>query len=117
VRLSAFLRSENVVEGAGLWMRVDGVFGRLAFDGMTDRLVRGTTAWRRHQLVLDVPDESTVISFGLMLMGDLRGKVWIDDTKLEVVTRDEPLTQSASAPTSSVLESFPERPVNLGLEL
>jgi serine/threonine protein kinase len=116
VRLSAFLRSENVWEGAALWMSIDGIDGRLAFDGMKNRLVRGTTDWRRYEIVLDVPEESTALSFGLLLIGGSRGKAWIDDVTLEMVSNDEPVTEAEYAPARNV-PKIPALPVNQGLEL
>jgi hypothetical protein len=69
VHLSAFLRSESVHGGAGLWMSVYGLSRTLSADAMENRLIKGTTAWKRYDIVLEVPDESTGISFGLMLYG------------------------------------------------
>src|SRR5690349_19305814 len=41
VRLSGYLRSENVLGGAALWMRVDGLRGTLGFNGMEHRWFAG----------------------------------------------------------------------------
>lgn len=44
IRLTGYLKTENITEGfAGLWMRVDGPNGALAFDNMQSRGVTGTT--------------------------------------------------------------------------
>jgi hypothetical protein len=115
LRLSAFLRSEDVWEGAALWMSIDGIDGRLAFDGMKNRLVRGTTEWRQYHIVLDVAEESTAISFGLLLIGGNRGKAWIDDLKLEAVSSDEPVTEAVYAPATRA-PRIPAVPINLDLE-
>jgi hypothetical protein len=120
VRLSAFLRSENVLGNAALWMQVHGFSGTLAFDGMNERLIRGTTGWRRYEIVLDVPQESTGISFGLMLQGGFPGQVrggsaWIDDIELDIVTTEVPVTRSGSAPAEDS-PRLHERPMNLDLE-
>jgi hypothetical protein len=92
VRLSGWLRSEDVSSGwGGLWVRVDGAGSRtLAFDNMYRRGVHGTTEWRAYAVVLDVPDEATGIAFGALLAGG--GTLWVDDLKFEVVGKDIPTT-------------------------
>src|SRR5262245_21787155 len=78
VRFSADVRSENVDSGwAGLWFRVDGAkFGEsLAFDNMQGRPIKGTTDWKRVEVVLDVPDNAVGLAFGILLAGD--GEVWM----------------------------------------
>jgi hypothetical protein len=92
VRLSGWLRSENVNTGwGGLWMRVDGPRSQtLAFDNMYRRGVHGTTEWRAYAVVLDVPDAATGIAFGALLSGD--GTLWVDDLTFEVVGKDIPTT-------------------------
>jgi len=77
MRFTAVVKSEDVGEWAGLWMRVDGQ-GKgesLRFDNMQGRPIKGSTDWQRYQVVLDVPEESTGIAFGILLDG--KGKVWI----------------------------------------
>src|SRR5512140_278762 len=59
VRLSAWVKSESVGDWAGVWMRVDGPAGRsLAFDNMQTRPIKGTSDWKRYDVVLDVPAEA-----------------------------------------------------------
>src|ERR1039458_9367683 len=82
VRFSAFVKSERIEplgteEGyAGLWMRIgEAVKGEttkaLAFDSMHSEGgdIKGTTAWRYHAIVLDVPDAATVVWIGIELNG------------------------------------------------
>jgi hypothetical protein len=90
VRLSAYVRAERVTDHAGLWMRVDGASYSLQFDNMTDRSIKGTSDWNEYEVVLDVPEESLSITFGILLKGG--GQVWADDFKLEVVGLDVPST-------------------------
>lgn len=91
VRLSSFIKTDSVGEGAHFWLRVDAVGGIRAFDAMEKTPIRGTTDWRKYELVLDVPDDSISISYGLLLMGPL-GKAWLDDLNLDVVTGQVPIT-------------------------
>jgi hypothetical protein len=47
IRFSGYVRSKEVMDWAGLWLRVDGSNGgeMLAFDNMQDRPIKGTTDW------------------------------------------------------------------------
>jgi len=96
VRMSASVRAEKIDGWAGLWMRVDGE-GKdnysLSFDNMQTRPIRGTVAWKRYEIVLDIPENSKSMSFGILLSG--AGQAWLDDFKFEVVTKDVPLTGTA----------------------
>ncbi|MGD2115154.1 MAG: hypothetical protein PVG07_08875 [Acidobacteriota bacterium] len=90
LRLGAWVRTEDVTGWAGIYLRVDGRHrtdgpGRelLAVDNMRNRPIRGTSGWRRHDVVLDVPDEAVVVAFGTFLMG--AGTLRVDDFELELV--------------------------------
>lgn len=94
VRLRASLKADEVSDWAGLWMRIDKSSGEtsqiLAFDNMSDRRLKGTTAWQDCQVVLDVPAEATNIYFGVTLGGS--GKISISDVSFESVDQDVPTT-------------------------
>ena len=45
LELRGFLRTEDVSDFAGLWMREDGDAGSVAFDNMQRRQLKGTTEW------------------------------------------------------------------------
>jgi len=108
VRLSGYVRSQDVKDWAGLWLRVDGLKGEvLGFDNMQDRAVKGNTDWTRYEIVLDVPEASQQIAFGLLLSGT--GQVWLDDMKMEVVGKDVPVTGKKSS-------EEPSAPRNLDFE-
>ncbi|MCU6707740.1 AraC family transcriptional regulator [Paenibacillus sp. J5C_2022] len=86
VRLSAFIRTEDVKYFAGLWMRIDNASGdTLQFDNMSDRPIVGSHTWNQYSCVLDVPEDSATISFGVLLTGS--GKVWMDGFAFEKVDR------------------------------
>jgi hypothetical protein len=104
VRLSAYVKSEKVQTGwAGLWFRVDGGDKTLGFDNMQQRPLKGTTDWKRVEIVLDVPEDATGLAYGLLLDGD--GEAWMDDLKFEVVKLDVTVT-------GSLLPSGPPRNLN-----
>lgn len=109
VRLSGEMKSADVEQWACFWMRVDGPEqGKsLAFDNMYDRAVKGTTDWQRYEIVLDVPEEATLIAYGLLISGT--GKIWADDLRLEIVGDDVPSTDRK---TASILKA----PTNLDFD-
>jgi hypothetical protein len=90
LRFSAAVKSEGIQGWAGLWMRVDGIQKgpTLSFDNMEDRPIQGTTDWQNYAIVLDVPEESMNISFGILLTG--KGQLWFNAPHLEEVGDDVP---------------------------
>ncbi|WP_201261955.1 helix-turn-helix domain-containing protein [Metasolibacillus fluoroglycofenilyticus] len=84
IRLSGFLKTKDVGLFASMWMRVDNASGDVVqFDNMSNRPIKGTTNWSRYSIVLDVPKDSSIISFGIILSG--RGQVWVDQLAFEEV--------------------------------
>jgi hypothetical protein len=106
VRLRAWVKSEDVADWAGVWMRLDKEQTMVAFDNMQDRPIKGTQSWKMYDVVLDVPQNSTGISFGILLSGT--GEVWLNDVVFESVTNEVPAT--ATLPHS---QERPNNPVNL----
>jgi len=89
-KLSARMRTDGAHK-AQMWMRVDGPDNAMkAFDNMDDRPVSGTTAWKRYEIVLDVPQDSVGVAFGFFLFGS--GQVWADDFRFERVSANTPVT-------------------------
>ena len=109
IRLTGYIKSENVTGRSGMWMRIDGVGGKqLEFDNMQNRAVRGTTDWKQYSIVLDVPDNSASINFGVLVGGD--GEVWFDDLKLEEVGKDVAVTNLIKE------RKLPDTPSNMDFE-
>ncbi len=100
LRFSAVVKAEEVEGMAGLWMRVDDAKSTiLGFDNMSNRPIRGTIDWQGYEVVLDVPQESESVAFGILLQG--AGQVWINDIQLTEVDLDVPVSSYAeSAPTN-----------------
>ncbi len=96
IKMTGYLKTKDVKDWAGFWLRVDGEKGEnsLAFDNMkngkTDRAVRGTTNWKQYEIVLDVSEKATNISFGALLSGT--GQVWFDKIDFEIVSHSIPTT-------------------------
>jgi hypothetical protein len=83
VRYSAYIKTEGVTRGyAGLWWRVDGTSGVLAFDNMSGRGVTGSRDWSRYTIDLPVDAAVRNINFGMLLTGD--GTAWFDDVTIEL---------------------------------
>jgi len=87
VHYSGYIKTKDITRGwAGLWWRVDGKMGVLAFDNMEDRGARGTTDWKRYEIDLPVAADVTNINFGALHTGD--GSAWFDG--LEVTLDGKP---------------------------
>lgn len=89
-------------------MRVDGKAGQspLAFDNMQERPIKGTTAWRNYEVVLDVKADAIAIAFGILMDGP--GTVWMNSAKIEEVPDSIPITDNLKAPKPG--------PTNLGFD-
>ncbi len=87
VRMSAYVKSENVGKWAGLWLRVDQLDSQrpLSFDNMESRPIKGTTIWKKYEIVLDVPGNASLIAFGALLDGT--GQIWFDNITFEIVDK------------------------------
>ncbi|MBD7938289.1 helix-turn-helix transcriptional regulator [Cytobacillus sp. Sa5YUA1] len=105
MKLTCYIKTEDV-EKCGAWMRVDDNNGdMLQFDNMDNRPIAGTNGWNQYTIVLDVPEESMSIHFGVLLIG--KGKVWMDGFQLVEVSEHVPTTNL------SFQESLPKEPQNL----
>lgn len=118
LRLSAFVKAKDVDDWSGLWMRVDGKDKTgLAFDNMQERAIKGTSDWKRYEIVLDIPADAEEIYFGILLAG--KGQVWIDDVNFAVVGNDVKTTGRELEPQKTDRElskDLPKRPKNLDFE-
>ena len=110
IRLSAWLKSSDVKDWAGLWMRVDGSAQRsLAFDNMQNRPLKGTMDWARYDVVLDVPEQAVGVYFGVLVYG--AGNLWLDDVQLGIVDQSVPVTDLMTGSGKK-----PKAPVNSDFE-
>ncbi|MEM8807610.1 MAG: hypothetical protein AAGF01_16445 [Cyanobacteria bacterium P01_G01_bin.38] len=110
LKLSSYLKTEAVKTWAGLWMRVEGFENQiLSFDNMQNRSITGTTPWTEHAVVLDVPDTSKRIAFGVLLAGS--GQVWCTRFQFDTVGPDIPTTGLET------VSQLPDQPTNLDFEI
>jgi len=82
LELFGYLRTENVSDFAGLWMREDDDGGSVAFDNMQRRQLKGTNEWAEYSIVLPLNKTAKRLAFGILASG--AGKVWADDLRLLV---------------------------------
>jgi erythromycin esterase-like protein len=84
IRVTGYIRTENVSGYAGLWWRVDGASktGTLAFANLGDGAPKGTTDWKQYELEIPVVENATAIWFGQLLAGN--GTAWFDNLKVEL---------------------------------
>lgn len=89
VRLRAQLHGTGQSQ-VQLWMRADTALRAAAFDNMSDRPLRGQFAWQAAEVVLDIPAESKLLSFGYLQAG--KGEAEATAFALEIVPRSVPVT-------------------------
>ncbi|MBO2010623.1 S41 family peptidase [Hymenobacter negativus] len=95
VKLTGYLKTENVREGfAGLWLRVDGENGTLAFDNMQKQALHGTLDWQPYTIELPLGDKAETVLLGGLLPA--LGTMWIDQLSLTV--DGQPLAQAPLRP-------------------
>lgn len=113
VRMSGFLKSKDVAEYAGFWMRVDaaGAKDPLSFDNMSDRPIFGTNEWKKYEIVLDVPENASIIAYGILVSG--KGQIWFDNISFEIVDTTVPVTGKLLEQRKN---TTPEEPQNLNFE-
>jgi hypothetical protein len=113
VNFSAYIKTSDVEQGAGLWFRVDDAEGNvLSFENMQSRPIIGTTDWKKYNIVLDVPNKSARLLYGVLLYQT--GMVWIDKVSFSKI---EPLKSDTSEIIAFSEEiKVNKKPFNLGFE-
>ncbi len=109
IRLSGFIKSKDVDGFCGFWLRIDNSLGDvLQFDNMSNRPIVGNTEWNHYAIILDIPESSASISFGVLLSGN--GQVWIDELKFDEVDKTIPTTNI------DITQELLDEPTNLSFE-
>jgi hypothetical protein len=101
VRFSGYVKSNQLDNWAGLWMRIDEGSVTAAFDNMYQRSIQGTTDWTPYSVVLDIPRNSTGINIGILMNGN--GEVWLSGITFEVVDTQTQVTATTSSAEPSNL--------------
>lgn len=109
LQLSGYIKSEDINGWSGMWMRIDGENNeQLGFDNMQSRTIKGTTDWKKYEIVLDIPLRSKSINYGVLLGG--QGEVWFDNFQLEEVDKSVQVTSLRKG------NKLPNKPINLDFE-
>jgi len=84
IKISAFLRGENLSDKARLFILIskDGKHLKRADGGIVV-----SSDWKHDSVVADIEDGSTFM-YGLSMSG--KGQAWIDDINIEIVGKDVP---------------------------
>ncbi|HLF11708.1 MAG TPA: S41 family peptidase [Gammaproteobacteria bacterium] len=118
VRLSGYLRSENVAAGdAVLWLRVDGPGGFIAVDSRGSSVAPGPGdqgGWTRYEIQAPIPDDAREIAFGALLRG--AGTAWFDDFAIQMLDARTLPAPSATARRyiDAALEIMQQHSINRG---
>jgi hypothetical protein len=83
VRMTVAMKTLGVKDAGGLFMRVSTYGGWINYDYMYDRAVRGDTDWHKYMIVLDIPRDTSLIDFGVWIIG--KGEVRVDDFRFDIV--------------------------------
>ncbi len=112
VRMTGYVKTENVASWAGLWLRIDqsGSQQPLSFDNMQSRPIKGTTGWEKYEIVLDIPGNASLMAFGMLLDGT--GQVWFDNITFEIVDHSVQTTDAKNVKNPATQSA----PVNLDFE-
>ncbi|QAA33507.1 helix-turn-helix transcriptional regulator [Clostridium manihotivorum] len=109
MRFSGFVKTEEVEQWCGLWMRLDSAQGvTLKLDNMQNRPIKGTTEWNYYYCVMDIPQDAAVINIGVLLTE--KGKIWFDNADFQEVDKSIPTTEYVPE------EIFPDNIVNPSFE-
>jgi hypothetical protein len=92
IRLTGYIKTDEVLGSAGFWLRVEQANSvqSLAIDNMKDRPIKGTNNWKKVEIVLEVPENASKISYGAYLKGT--GQIWFDNLIFEEVSNFVPIT-------------------------
>lgn len=85
VRMTVYMKTLRVEDGAGLFMRVSTYSGWINYDYMHGRVVRGDNDWHKYMVVLDIPFDTSLIDFGVWVVG--KGEVQVDEFRFDVVDK------------------------------
>jgi hypothetical protein len=120
IRMSGWIKTKDVSEWSGLWLRIDTktpikavVFDNM-HDGKKDMSIKGTTDWKKYEIILDVPDNASNLAYGALLVGT--GQIWFDNLNFEIVSPDIQTTGIEMETKSSVYTSPLQGPSNLDFE-
>ncbi len=113
IKMTGFVKSQEVKGWAGLWLRVDkqnDVSEVLGFDNMSNRPIKGTSDWKKYEIVMVIPANAYSIAYGSLLVG--QGQIWFSNISFEIVSDSIPTTHNDCKVCSKILNE----PSNLNFE-
>jgi len=107
IKMTGFVKADEVQNWSGMWLRVDSKYGgkSLSFDNMKDRPIKGSTEWVKCEIILNVPNESSTLNYGVLLNG--KGIVYFDRVSFEIL---------GNMTDEVVVKKIPEKPSNIDFE-
>jgi len=84
MKFSAVIKSEGRQGSVALAMIVSGLCQVFAYDQKDGRNISGIAEWKRAEIVLDVPGDSTGIQFGFIVQG--KAEIWVSNVVVEEST-------------------------------
>ncbi|MBL7693077.1 MAG: hypothetical protein JNM41_15895 [Flavipsychrobacter sp.] len=83
IKLTGYLKTEDVRGWAGLWFRIDGQDSVLAFDNMAKTAAKGTTDWTEYTIELNYDGKNAQhILAGAQIFGT--GRAWVDNMHISI---------------------------------
>jgi erythromycin esterase len=101
IKLTGRIKYKNVGSYVGLWMRIAGVNGVLAFENMQKYKIKGTNDWKEFSIKLPYKTGVENITIGGILSG--KGTAWFDDF---VVTIDDKDVQTMEETPKIYLKNY-----------
>jgi len=92
LKMTGYVKSKDVQKWAGMFLRADVGEVTVSIDDMEERPIKGETDWKKYEIVIDVPPNSSRIAYGILMFGP--GQVWLDDFSFEVVSENVPVTST-----------------------
>src|ERR1041385_2795557 len=99
IEVRGYLRTENVSDYAGLWMRQDNGTEMLSLENMQSQQLKGTHDWAEYKITLPIHTEMRSLVFGFLMVGT--GKAWADD--LQVLIDGRPLWEAVKVPRATTV--------------
>jgi hypothetical protein len=108
LEFSGYVKTKDISDWTGLWLRIDGDGSVLAFDNMEQRPIKGTQDWKKESVVLSVPQNAHRLKFGFMQAGS--GSSWIGKCQLQTVGLEFPDTAKPMKPIPIPRPEVREKP-------
>jgi hypothetical protein len=110
VRLSAWIKTTDVSNWAGLQFDLTSRGKIVSHDDMASKPASGTTDWRQYDSIAQVPNDLAAVKIYIILHGP--GQIWFDNTQIQLAPAEAPLTDDhlwhKSSPVPLLYEVAPD---------